>query len=123
MPIILNTEPTRVCRLTIGDSAILHTRATGDQVQKALEETMDRESGRYDHTASATLLMQRHVKGWENVLDCDSEPVEYSEEMVTVFVAALGYAERLKLDAAITSSYVEGVSGKDDSSSGLSGTD
>jgi hypothetical protein len=123
MPIILNTEPERVRRLEIGDSVILHTRATGDEVQKALEESMDRQTGRYDHTAAATVLMKRHIKGWENVFDCDGEPVPYGEDLIDIFVGGLVYAERLTLDAAITSSYVEAVEGKGDSSSGLSGTD
>lgn len=123
MPIVLNTEPTRIRRLDIGDSVILHTRATGDEVQKALEQSMDRETGQYDHTAAATKLMKTHVRGWENVIDADGNAVPYAEDFVETFVDALGYAERLRLDAAITSSYVEGVQGKDGSSSGLNGTD
>lgn len=122
MPIILNTEPEKVRRLAIGDSVVLHTRATGDEVQAALEASMDPKTGRYDHAAAASSLMRLHVKGWENVLDSSGADVPFSEEMVEVFVGALGYAERLRIDAAITSSYVEAVEGKDDSASGLSGT-
>ena len=122
MPIILNTEPDKVRRLPIGDSVVLHTRATGDEVQAALEASMDSKTGRYNHAAAATSLMVTHVKGWENVLDSSGAGVPFSEEMVATFVSALGYSERLQIDAAITSSYVEAVEGKDDSASGLSGT-
>jgi hypothetical protein len=122
MPIILNTEPDKVRRLDIGDSVVLHTRATGDAVQAALEASMDSQTGRYDHRAAATSLMVSHVKGWENVLDSTGSPVPFSEDMVETFVTALGYSERLQIDAAITSSYVEAVEGKDDSASGSNGT-
>jgi hypothetical protein len=123
MPIILNTEPDRVRRLEIGDSVVLHTRATGDEVQSALDAAMDLKTGRYNHAAAATSLMLAHVKGWENVLDGAGDDVPFSADFVPTFVAALGYSERLQIDAAITSSYSEAVEGKADSVTGSNGID
>lgn len=123
MPIVLNTDPERRHRLEIGDSVIIYTRATGDEVQRAFDSTANPKTGGYDTPAAITQLMERHVCGWENVFDADHQPVPFSEDLVPLFVAGLGYSERLRIDKAITSAYVEGVEGKAVSSSGSSGTD
>ena len=114
MPIVLATDPERIERLDVGGSVILHTRATGDEVDKVLRSHRDRATGETDHASAANELMERHVVGWENVLDAERNPVPFDASFVPQFVASLGFRERLLLDAAITSSFVEAAeSGKD----------
>jgi len=123
MPIILTADPERERRLSIGESVVVYTKATGDEVQAALESRMDRETGQYDYIGAESALMRSHIVGWEGVIDSLGNEVPFAQETVDIFVRGLGYADRQRIATAITATYIEAVEGKGDSSSGLSGTD
>jgi len=114
MPIVLNTDPEKVYRLTIGDSVILHRRASGSDVSRAIEDARDPTTGRVDMQAMTTAVLTKFTVGWENVLDADDAQFEATPERVPLFVEMLGHTERSLLDSSICTSYREATaSGKD----------
>lgn len=115
MPIVLvdDTEDRR--ELHIGDGVIYYTRASGEEVERELNRTIDA-TGRPDTVRAGSTLMVAHTVGWTDGLIEDSQGnvVPFSPDVVPKVIAALPYPMRLRLDAAICRGWREAQeSGKD----------
>jgi len=104
VPIVLIDDTQEQHRLEVGGSAILYTRATGEEVERALRDSRD-DSGLPDTVRAGSDLMVRHVVGWEGVQNSRGEDVPYGAGLVAKVIAALPYDVRLRLDAAIVSGW------------------
>ena len=122
MPIILNTEPEKVERLEIGDSAILYTRASGDAVNRAFASAYDPETGEPLGDRVMRDLLASHIKGWENVVDAAGNPVPYSDEFAQTFVGALNFAHLRALEIAVLTYHTEAAASGKGSPDGSNGT-
>ncbi len=103
MGIVLIDSNSEQDRLELGDgAAILFTRAPGEEVARALHDAA-LPDGVPDPVKAASVLMARHVVGWEGFVTSKGEDVPFSREAAPQFVARLPYLVRLRLDAAIIS--------------------